>query len=407
MLDTKQIKADFPVFKHYPKLIYLDNASTAHKPKLVINSISQYYQTANANIHRGVHKLSDLSTLAWQESRKTIASFFGAKPEELIVTRNTTESINGVAYAWAEQQIKAGDVILSTVMEHHANIVPWQELCKRTGAQLKFIPVLPAGELDMEWLATHLDKTVKLVAVTWVSNVLGTINAVARIVELTHEVGARVLIDAAQAVAHLPIDFRKLNADFLVFSGHKMYGPMGVGGLLVKKVLLDSDEFKPWLFGGGMIEAVSENQATYQSNPADRFTAGTPDVASIVGLAEACKYLQAFGFAAIAQHEQSLLELSLLGLQKNSKIKLIGPVEKDHRLGSVAFIYNGVHAHDVAQILDSQDIAVRSGHHCCMPLHTHFDWQATTRASFGLYNSLDDIEKLLAGLEKVAKVFGM
>jgi len=399
------IKADFPIFTQYPNLSYLDNAATTQKPKVVINSITKYYQTTNANIHRGVYKLSDSSTLAWYESRNTIASFFGAKPEELIITRNATESINGVAYGWGLDNLRAGDVILTSVMEHHANIVPWQELCKRTGAQLKFIPVLPTGQLDYEWLMDNLNKKVKLVAITYVSNVLGTVNDVTRVIDLAHEMGVRVLIDAAQAAAHLPINSRELDADFLVFSGHKMYGPMGVGGLLVKKSLLDSDEFKPWLFGGGMIEAVSENQATYQADPADRFTAGTPDVASAVGLAEACKFLSGLNISAVNSHDRELTALTLKKLSLVKEIEIVGPTDST-RLGSVAFIYQGVHAHDVAQILDSENIAARSGHHCCMPLHTRFGWQATTRVSFGVYNSPDDIDKLLAGLAKVKKVFG-
>lgn len=405
MLNAVLLKSQFPIFRTYPNLVYLDNSATTQKPQCVIGAIGKYYQTSNANVHRGVHKLSDISTNDWLEARKNIAQFFGAVPEELVITRNTTESINAVAYGWGERNLHAGDVILSTVMEHHANIVPWQELCKRAGAKLRFVPVLPNGQLDYDWLMDNLNQQVKLVVATYVSNVLGTVNDVTRIIDLAHEMGIRTLIDAAQAVSRVKIDFNYLNADFLTFSGHKMYGPMGIGGLLVKKSLLASEEFRPYLFGGGMIEAVTLEKSTYNEDFADRFTAGTPDVASAVGLAEACKFLSDLTMPAVNSHDRQLTALTLEKLSNLREIELVGPTDAT-RLGSVAFLYRGVHAHDVAQILDSENIAVRSGHHCCMPLHTHFGWSATTRASFGVYNSPEDIDKLIDGLKKVKKVFG-
>lgn len=405
MLNAVLLKSQFSIFRTYPNLVYLDNAATTQKPESVIDAIGKYYQTSNANVHRGVHKLSDISTNNWLEARKTIAQFFGAQPEELIITRNATESINAVAYGWGERNLHAGDVILSTVMEHHANIVPWQELCARTGAKLEFMPVLPTGQFDYEWLEKHIDKQVKLVAVSYLSNVLGTVNDVSRVIELAKKYRVRVLLDAAQAASRIKIDFNKIGADFLAFSGHKMYGPMGVGGLLVKKSLLTSEEFRPYLFGGGMIEAVNLDKSTYNEELAERFTAGTPDVASAAGLAEACKFLSDLTMPAVNSHDWELTALALEKLSQIKEIELVGPTDAT-RLGSIAFLYRGVHAHDVAQILDSENIAVRSGHHCCMPLHTHFGWTATVRASFGVYNSPEDIDKLVDGLKKVKKVFG-
>ncbi len=405
MLNAVLLKSQFSIFRTYPNLVYLDNAATTQKPESVIDAIGKYYQTSNANVHRGVHKLSDISTNNWLEARKTIAQFFGAQPEELIITRNATESINAVAYGWGERNLHAGDVIISSVMEHHANIVPWQELCARTGARLEFIPVLPTGQLDYEWLEKHLNQQVKLVAVSYLSNALGTVNDVGRVIELAKKYRVRVLLDAAQAASRIKIDFNKIGADFLAFSGHKMYGPMGVGGLLVKKSLLTSEEFRPYLFGGGMIEAVNLDKSTYNEELAERFTAGTPDVVSAAGLAEACKFLSDLTMPAVNSHDWELTALALEKLSQIKEIELVGPTDAT-RLGSIAFLYRGVHAHDVAQILDSENIAVRSGHHCCMPLHTHFGWTATVRASFGVYNSPEDIDKLVDGLKKVKKVFG-
>lgn len=405
MFNPKLLKSQFPIFHTYPNLIYLDNAATTQKPETVIEAIGKYYETSNANVHRGVHKLSDISTNNWSKDRKTIAQFLGAQPEELIITRNATESINGVAYGWGERNLHAGDVIISSVMEHHANIVPWQELCARTGARLEFIPVLPTGQLDYEWLEKHLNQQVKLVAVSYLSNALGTVNDVGRVIELAKKYRVRVLLDAAQAASRIKIDFNKIGADFLAFSGHKMYGPMGVGGLLVKKSLLTSEEFRPYLFGGGMIEAVNLDKSTYNEELAERFTAGTPDVVSAAGLAEACKFLSDLTMPAVNSHDWELVALALEKLSSLKEIEIVGPTDAT-RLGSVAFLYRGVHAHDVAQILDSENIAVRSGHHCCMPLHTHFGWSVTVRASFGVYNSPEDIDKLVDGLKKVKKVFG-
>ena len=427
MYDPTKVKADFPIFQQpeNAKLVYLDNAATTQKPQLVIDAIGNYYQRSNANVHRGVHRLSDESTKAWIDARHTIAEFFGAKSSELIITRNTTEAINGVAYGWGEHHLKVGDVILSTQMEHHANLVPWQELCKRTGAELKIIPVLPDGRLDSEWYQQNLNHKVKLVALQHVSNALGTLHPVNWYLDLAQTVGARILIDAAQSAPHLPVNFKKMQVDFLAFSGHKMLGPMGIGGLLVREELLKSGEMQPWLFGGGMIAQVAETSAEYHPDPVERFTAGTPDVASAVGLAAACTYLENLRMTSVLEHDQKLVVYALKQLSLVKKVVVLGvnepafvqetpvialkgefPKLQIDRVGSVSFLYQGVHPHDVAQVLDSEGVAVRSGHHCCMPLHTKFSWPGSVRASFSVYSSVADIDRLIEAIEKVATVFG-
>lgn len=426
MYDPVRVKADFPIFQQpaNTNLVYLDNAATTQKPQVVIDAISNYYKNSNANVHRGVHRLSDESTKCWVDVRHTIADFFGAKPSELIIARNTTEAINGVAYGWGDRHLKAGEAIMVSQMEHHANLVPWQELCRRTGAELKIIPVLADGRLDSHWYEQNLTN-VKLVALQHVSNALGTIHPVNWFIDLAQTMGARVLIDAAQSAPHLPINFAKMHADFLAFSGHKMLGPMGIGGLLVREELLNTNEMRPWLFGGGMIAQVAETSAEYHPDPAERFTAGTPDVASAVGLATACNYLKNLSMSAVLEHDQSLVIYALEKLSENKSIELLGvtkPAFVDttptyelkgkfsqlqiDRVGSVSFLYQGVHPHDVAQVLDSEGVAVRSGHHCCMPLHTKFGWPGSVRASFSVYSTKSDVDRLLLALEKVKKVFG-
>ena len=427
MYDPIKVKADFPIFQQpeNANLVYLDNAATTQKPQIVLDAIQNYYVSANANVHRGVHQLSDKSTHAWETARATIAQFFGAKPSELILTRNTTEAINGVAYGWGDHNLKQGNVVMVTQVEHHANLVTWQELCRRTGAELWFIPVSEDGRLDAEWYQNHLSSRVKLVALQHVSNALGTIHPISWYGDLAEKIGARVLIDAAQSAPHVPLNFAKMNVDFLAFSGHKMLGPMGVGGLLVREELLKSEEMKPWLFGGGMISSVSEQTSEYLADPEERFAAGTPDVSSAVGLAAACEYLKELNMNDVLTHDQDLVLYAIKKLQTNPKVSILGVTEPAFvhktptfelkgefpqlqldRVGSVSFLYEGVHPHDVAQVLDSEGIAVRSGHHCCMPLHTKFAWPGSVRASFSVYNSREDIDRLIEALEKVAKVFG-
>lgn len=426
MYDPAKVKADFPIFQQpaNTNLVYLDNAATTQKPQVVIDAIANYYKHHNANVHRGVHRLSDESTQAWLAARQTIADFFGAKPSELVITRNTTEAINGVAYGWGDRHLKSGDAIIVSQMEHHANLVPWQELCRRTGAELKIIPVLADGRLDSQWYQRNLNETVKLVTLQQVSNALGTFHPMSWFIHLAQKIGSRVLVDAAQSAPHLPINFTKMKADFLAFSGHKMLGPMGIGGLLVREDLLKTGEMQPWLFGGGMIAQVFETSAEYHPDPAERFTAGTPDVASAVGLAAACTYLKNLHMSEVLEHDQNLIRYALGKLSENNNIKLLGvtspafdqmtsthelksefPLLQLDRVGSVSFLYQGVHPHDVAQVLDSEGVAVRSGHHCCMPLHTQFGWPGSVRASFSVYNSTADVDHLALALKKVASVF--
>lgn len=418
MFDPKLVKQDFPILTRRingKPLVYLDSAATSQKPLQVIDAISNYYKNHNANVHRGVHTLSDESTALWHGSRKTIANFFGADDEELILTRNTTEAINGVRYGWAEDHIQENDSIITTLMEHHSNIVMWQDITQKKHASLEFIQINNDGTLNLSDFKEKIKKNpekIKLISLVHVSNTLGTVNPIEKIVQIVKEqypnknTRPKILIDGAQSAPHMPINFHDLEVDFFVFSGHKMLGPMGIGGLLIRKELLKAAEFKPWLFGGGMISSVKAEKTLFHDDFIERFTAGTPDVASIVGLAEACKYLSNIGMKEVIEHDQKLVEYALTRLQKISDLKIVGPLHADvQRIGSVAFIYNGVHAHDVAQILDSEGIAVRSGHHCTMPLHEAFGWQATTRASFNVYNTLEDIDALVAGLDKVKSVF--
>lgn len=408
--------ADFPQLSRRingKPLVYLDSAATSLKPKAVIAAISDYYQQHVANVHRGVHTLSDESTQLFEGARSQVAAFVGAQPAELIFTRNATEALNGVAYGWGDAHLRPGDVVLTTQLEHHANIVPWQELCKRTGAVLKFVPVTDVGQLNWRVFEQLLDQTVKLVAVTHVSNTLGALVEIDRVVSAVHQHApdARIVVDGAQAVPHLAINFDKFGVDFYAFSGHKMLGPMGIGGLLVRHTLLETQEMRPWLFGGGMIAEVHEASTAYHPEIADRFTAGTPDVASAIGLAAACGYLQNIGMSAVARHDAELVQYAYEQLTGISNLEVLGPKPVNEsgavqRVGSVSFMHTTIHAHDVAQVLDSEGIAVRSGHHCTMPLHEACGWQATVRASFQVYSTQSDIDALVAALAKVEKVFG-
>lgn len=432
MFNSDIIKKDFPLLNQKPQErkqnIYLDSTATSQKPQQVLDAIVDYYHHNNANVHRGVHYLSDRSTTLWEKSRATIANFFGAQEKELIITRNTTEALNGVAYGWADHNLKPGDVILSTVIEHHSNLVVWQETCRRTKAKLEVVRLTSEGELDLADMAAKLKIfPVKLVALTHVSNALGTITPLDQVVSLVKKTAKinsssiRICVDGAQSAPHFPVNFSKLGVDFFAFSGHKMLGPMGVGGLLVRRQLLESTEMKPWFFGGGMVNEVAQQTTSYTEDVVNRFTPGTPDVASVVGLAAACQYLTKLGMENVAHHDKLLVTYALKRLGELDKIEIIGPLltQKlleefdahdpktkliENRIGSVAFLYQGVHAHDVAQVLDSQGIAVRSGHHCTMPLHTVRGWAATVRASFSVYNSLADIDALVDGLIKVKQV---
>lgn len=411
MFKPEEIKKDFPILSkkvNGKKLVYLDNAATSQKPTPVVDSIVDYYFNSNANVHRGVHFLSDKSTEIFEQSKLAVAHFFGAKFEELIFVRNTTEAINGVAYGWGELNVSEGDVILVSTLDHHSNIVVWQELCKRKKANLVFVGLTKDGKIDLEDLKEKLEKfadKVKLVALPHVSNALGSVVNVAEVAEMVRKVNpvARVLVDGAQSAPHIRINFSDLGADFFVFSGHKMLGPMGIGGLLVRDELLQSEEMRPWLFGGGMISEVHESHTNFHDDLSERFVAGTPDVASAVGLATACEYLKNFGMDEVLKHDQELVQYTLKKLAKVEGLEIVGPQDKT-RIGSVSFLIKGVHAHDVAQVLDSEGIAVRSGHHCTMPLHSAAGWVATTRVSFQVYNTKEDVDVLIEGLKKVREV---
>ncbi len=403
------IKPDFPILNRKingKPLVYLDNAATSQKPRQVIEAMVDYYEQYNANVHRGIHTLGDESTRMYQQAREKVAEFIGAgDANELVFVRNTTEGINLVAYSWGMANIKSGDVIVTTEMEHHSNIVPWQELVKRVGARVEYVRVTKTGELDLKDLEKKLTDKVKLVALCHVSNFLGTINPIREIA--SKRKGMKILVDGAQAVPQMPVDVKDLGCDFYAFSGHKMYGPMGICGLWVRREILES--MPPFLTGGGMISEVHKQGTIFADLP-DRFDAGTPNVAGAVGLAAAVDYLEKIGMKRVREHEKGLVNEVIRRLRELSFIKIYGSTNSDKRGGLVAFtvrLRSGhfVHAHDVAQVLDGEGIAVRSGHHCTMPMHEALGISGTTRASFGIYNTVDDIERLIQGLHKVRQVF--
>lgn len=418
IFSKESISRDFPILEktiHGKRLVYLDNAATSQKPNQVMQAIVNYYQFHNANVKRGAHQLSDESTQLFESSRQTIADFFGALPDELILTHNTTHAINGVAYGWADHNLKEGDVILTSLMEHHSNLVTWQEVEKRIKARVSFIRVDEAGRVDLAHLEEKLvELPVKLVSLVHISNTLGVINPIEKITALVkkHRPEARVLVDGAQAAPHMKVNFDALGVDFYTFSGHKMLAPMGVGGMFVRRELLESGEIQPWVFGGGMIDTVTIQQTQFNSDMVDRFSAGTPDVASTLGLAAACDYLSKLGMDRVEEHDRDLVRYTIERLQEFPQVTVVGPVEppvgatKLDRLGLVAFTYDGVHPHDVGQVLDSEGVEVRTGHHCTQPLHTYFGWQGTTRVSFQIYNTREDIDVFIAALGKVKQVFG-
>jgi len=418
-MNIDAVRSQFPILSrevHGHPLAYLDNAATTQKPLSVLAAIGEYYTQHNANVHRGVHTLADESTQIWAESRNTITAFFGAAPDQFIATRNTTEAVNSLVYGWGEQHISAGDVIAVGLAEHHSHLVPWQQLALRKKAELVVLPCTDDGRLDPTLVAGFLHPyrdRLKVVALTHISNVLGVVDSLF-IGDLLAEWGIRqqvwVSLDAAQSAARLPLDIEDLPVDSLVFSGHKLYGPMGIGGLIVRRSRLA--ELQPVLFGGGMIAEVSATRTTFAEDTEERFTAGTPDVASLAGLAAAIQFVQEIGLGQIQEHEEELTAYALERLSEVPQVEIVGPKStRDEqgnliRLGSVAWLYRGVHAHDVAQILDRSGIAVRSGHHCAMPLHSARGWPATTRASFGVYNTKEEIDRLVIALHEVQKVFG-
>jgi len=397
---------DFPILSRPIKgrrLVYLDNGATTQKPQSVIEAETAYYQQSNANIHRGVHWLSQHATDLYEQGRESVRRLLNAaRREEIVFTRGTTEAINLVAFSWARANLKAGDEILITGMEHHSNIVPWQLVCAQTGAHLRVAPVTDSGELDMQAYRSLLGARTRLVGVAHVSNALGTINPVAEVTRLAHEAGALVLIDGAQAVAHKVVDVQALDCDFYVFSGHKLYGPTGIGALYARYAILK--DMPPWQGGGDMIHTVSFEESTYADVP-QRFEAGTPNIAGVVGMDAAIRYVQDVGLDAIAAHERSLLELATEELLSLGGLRIIGTAAQ--KAGIVSFVVDGIHPHDLGTILDTEGVAIRAGHHCAMPLMTRFGIPGTARASLALYNTEEDVAALAAALRKAQKLFGV
>jgi cysteine desulfurase / selenocysteine lyase len=407
--DVEKIRADFPILHQERSpgvpLVYLDNAASSQKPLKVIEAIDDYYRRYNANVHRGIHMLSEAATEAYEAARVKIRKFINAPSKrEVIFTRGTTESINLVANTWGRANLKAGDVVVSTQMEHHSNIVPWQILAAEKGFTIRYIPVIADGTLDLEALARFLrDEPVRLVTVMHVSNVLGTVNPIAEIARMAHEAGAIMLADGAQSVPHMPVDVQALGVDFFAFSGHKMCGPTGIGVLYGKRELLET--MPPWMGGGDMISRVTLDGSSWNELPY-KFEAGTPSIAEAIGLGFAVDYLTQVGIDDIHAHEQAITAYALDRLSEVPGVTLYGP-EAAKKGAVAAFSMEGIHAHDVAQMLDVEGVAVRAGHHCAQPLHQCFGVQASARASFYLYNTPNEVDVLIEGLYKAKKAFAI
>jgi cysteine desulfurase/selenocysteine lyase len=403
-LDVEKIRADFPILHrmvHDKPLVYLDNAATSQKPQSVIDAVSRYYEVENANIHRGVHYLSGRATEDYEAARKIVQLFVNApKPHEIIFVRGTTEAINLVAQTYGRAHVGSGDEVLITAMEHHSNIVPWQMLCEEKGARLRVAPINDDGELLLDEYAKLLSLRTKLVAVTHVSNALGTVNPVREMVELAHRQNIPVLLDGAQAVPHTCVDVQALDCDFYAFSAHKLYGPTGIGVLYGKSALLEA--MPPYQGGGDMISSVTFEKTTYNKLPY-KFEAGTPDVSGVIGLGAAIRYVNGLGIEKIAVHEHELLEYATKAVSAIPGIRLIGTAKE--KAGVLSFIFDGVHPHDVGTILDQEGIAIRTGHHCAQPVMQRFNIPATARASFAFYNTMREVDALVKGIEKVREVF--
>lgn len=400
-LNASSIREDFPILGRKVNgkpLIYLDNAATSQKPRQVIDSIRDYYGNYNANVHRGIHRLSEEASEAYESSREKAARFINAGFEETIFTKNATESLNLVAYSIG-MQLGKGDEVVVSEMEHHSNFVPWQQICLKKGARLRFVKIDKEGRLDMDDLAGCLNRKTRIVSITHVSNVLGTINPVREIAKLAHDCGALFIVDAAQSAPHMPLDVRSIGCDFLAFSSHKMLGPTGIGVLYGKKELLDS--MQPFIYGGDMIREVTFESTRFNELPW-KFEAGTPNIAGGIGLGAAIGYLEKIGMENVFEHEKMLSEYALGRLLSEEDIKVYGP--KKGRAGVISFNLKGIHAHDVAAILDQEGIAIRGGHHCAMPLMSRLEASGTARASFYIYNTKQEIDAMASALEKVRGV---
>ena len=403
--DVRRIRADFPILGERVQgrpLVYLDNGATAQKPRAVIDALSQYYATQNANVHRGVHHLSQVATDAYEAARRKVATFINAASDrEIIFVRGTTEGINLIAQTFGRVQIGAGDEIIVSEMEHHSNIVPWWMLCREKGASLRVIPMNDRGELRLDAYQTLFSPRTKLVSFVHISNVLGTVNPAIEIARIAHERGVPVHIDGAQAVPHQRVDVQAIGCDFYTFSGHKMFAPTGIGVLYGRETLLDA--MPPYHGGGSMIQQVDFDEITYADLP-NKFEAGTPNIAGSIGLGAAIDYLNSIDFDGVARYEAHLLEYAHAALREVPGLKLIGAAE--HKVGVLSFVLSDIHPHDVGTILDLAGVAVRAGHHCAQPIMKHYDIPATTRASLAFYNTREDIDALVAGLYKVREVFG-
>jgi cysteine desulfurase / selenocysteine lyase len=403
-LSVERLRDEFPILAidaHGHRLAYLDNAATTQKPREVLDAIAGYYETANANVHRGVHLLSERATAAFEGGRADVAAFLGAASvREVIFTRNATEGINLVATSWGGAHLKAGDEVLISAMEHHSNIVPWQLACERTGATLKIIPIDDRGVLDLDAFRQLLSDRTRIVAVTYLSNALGTINPVPEIIAATHAAGAVVLIDAAQAAYHLPIDVQALGVDFLVATGHKLYGPTGIGVLYGREALLEATP--PYQGGGDMIASVTFAKSTWNALPY-KFEAGTPHIAGAVGLGAATRFIRRVGFDWIQAHEAELLAYATAAVRDVPGVTLIGT--SPHKASVVSFVMDGVHPHDIGTVVDRAGVAIRTGHHCAQPVMERFGIPATARASLAMYNTREDVDQLVAALHEVRRVF--
>ncbi|WP_063006353.1 cysteine desulfurase [Nocardia salmonicida] len=409
-LDVARIRADFPILHRTVRdgkpLVYLDSGATSQRPLQVLDAEREFLLTRNSAVHRGAHQLAEEATDSYEQARADIARFVGADPGEIVFTKNATESLNLVANAFGDDRfpyrVGPGDEIVITELEHHANLVPWQELARRTGATLTWYGITDDGRIDLDSL--ELSSATKVLAFSHQSNVTGAVAPVEELIRRAKAVGALVVLDACQSVPHMAVDFHELGVDFAAFSGHKMLGPMGVGGLYGRRALLE--ETPPFITGGSMIETVTMEKTTY-APPPQRFEAGTPMTSQVVGLAAAVRYLEELGMDAIAAHEHALTGAALEGLSGIDGVRIVGPVENVDRGGAVSFVVDGIHAHDVGQILDDQGVAIRVGHHCAWPLHRRFGVAATARASFAVYNTLDEVDALVAAVRKAKTFFGV
>ena len=403
--DVDAIRADFPILRRQVRgrpLVYLDNAATTQKPQAVIDAIAAYYTGINANVHRGVHALSQQATDAYEGAREKVRRFLNAgSAREIIFTRNATESINLVAHAYGDRHIGSGDEVVISALEHHSNIVPWQLLCTRRGARLRVAPIDDNGELILDQFEALLNERTRLVAVSHMSNALGTINPVEEIVRIAHARGIRVLVDGSQAAYHMPVDVQAIGCDFYAATGHKLYGPMGIGVLYAKSSAID--EMDPFLGGGDMIRSVTFEQSTWNEAPY-KFEAGTPDVAGAIGLGAALDYITHIGFEEIVRHEQALLDYGTQALESIDGVRLIGTARR--KASILSFVMEGIHPHDIGTVVDTHGVAIRTGHHCAQPVMDRFGIPATARASLAMYNTPQDIDALTAALARVRDLFG-